>query len=225
MHELILDREVKFDEYPPYPRNMMVELTNMCNHQCMFCGHKRMKRKLGFCDRDTMLNIIQQANELGTREIGFYLCGETLLSKELEFFVDHCKKMGFEYIYLTTNGALADKDRIRNLCDLGLDSIKFSIDAATAETYQKMHGRPDFDQVRKNIFDVLDLKKEGIDLGVFASYCVLKSNEKEIEKFEKEIGQFLDGTAIELAHEQGGDTPRADKGFGGSSKKRGRGSV
>lgn len=207
MSKLVKDRKVIYSERPPYPHNMLVELTNTCNHKCIFCAHKTMKRRMGFCDKDVMLNIICQAYKLGTREIGFYLCGETLLSKDLEFFVGQCKKLGFEYIYLTTNGALADKERIRGLCNLGLSSIKFSIDAATAKTHEKLHGRDDFDLVKKNLFDVLSLKDEGIDLGVFASFCVLKSNENEVSKFRKEIGQYLDDTNIELAFEQGGGTP------------------
>ena len=163
-----------------------------------------MKRKRGFCDKNTILHIIRQAYELGTREIGFYLCGETLLSKDLEFLVARCKEMGFTYIYLTTNGALADKERIRTLSQLGLSSIKFSIDAATAETHGKIHGTNDFDLVKKNLFDVLSLKKDGIDLGVFASYAVLKSNEKEVPEFQEEIGKYLDDVSIDTAFEQGG---------------------
>lgn len=207
MNKLVTNRNVVYSEKPPYPHNMLVELTNACNHRCLFCAHRTMKRKIGFCDRNLMLNIITQAYELGTREIGFYLCGETLLSKDLEFFVEQCKILGFEYIYLTTNGALADKKRIRGLCKLGLSSIKFSIDAATAETHSRLHGRDDFDLVKKNLFDVLSLKEEGIDLGVFASFCILKSNENEVDRFRKEIGQYLDDTDIDLAFEQGGGTP------------------
>lgn len=213
MKKLVTNRNVVFCERPPYPHNMMVELTNACNHQCVFCAHKSMKRKKGFCDKDTMLHIIQQAYELGTREIGFYLCGETLLSRDLEFLVDKCKKMGFEYIYLTTNGALANKNRIRTLSQLGLSSIKFSIDAATAKTHQKIHGTKDFEVVRQNIFDVLSLRKEGIDLGVFASYAVLKSNEKEVPKFQEEIGQYLDDVSIDMAFEQGGGHTGVSRGF------------
>lgn len=204
MKKLVTNREVVFSEHPPYPHNMMVELTNACNHQCIFCAHKRMKRKKGFCDKDLMLHIIRQAYELGTREIGFYLCGETLLSKDLEFLVENSKRMGFEYIYLTTNGALADKGRIRTLSQLGLSSIKFSVDAATAKTHQKIHGTDDFGLVRQNIFDALSLKEEGIDLAVFASYAVLKSNKNEVSKFQEEIGQYLDDISIDAAFEQGG---------------------
>lgn len=199
--------EIEFCEKPPFPRNMMVELTNICNHQCIFCAHKKMQRKKGFASKEVMLNIIEQAYALGTREIGFYLAGETLLSKDLEFFVEHCKKLGFEYIYLTTNGVYAEQERIRNLCGMGLSSIKFSVDAATRATYQKIHGRDDFEIVKKNLFDALDLKREGLDIGVFVSFCIVKSNQGEIDLFKKEIGEYADDMEIGLAMEQGGDTP------------------
>ena len=205
--KMVRTRMVAFCEQPPFPRNMLVELTNCCNHSCLFCAHKKMRRKQGFCDKKVMLDIIAQAYELGTREIGFYLTGEPLLSRDLEFFVDQCKKIGFEYIYLTTNGVYADKERIRGLCEAGLSSIKFSIDAATRETYLKIHGKDDFSIVKKNLFDVLSLKKERETLGVFASFCVVKQNEKEVELFQEKLGCYLDDIKIDLAMEQGGDTP------------------
>lgn len=205
--KLIKTREKVLSEKPPFPRNMLVELTNVCNHSCLFCAHKKMQRRKGFCDKWLMLDIIEQAFELGTREIGFYLAGETLLSKDLEFLVDQCSRMGFEYIYLTTNGVYADKDRIRGLCSQGLSSIKFSIDAATRETYEKIHGKDDFETVKQNVSDVLALKKEGLDIGVFASFCVVRANEREQGLFWEEFGRYLDDVNIELAMEQGGDTP------------------
>lgn len=198
---------LEFSENPPFPRNMLVELTNICNHECIFCAHKKMHRKKGYCDKMHMLNIIEQAYELGTREIGFYLAGETLLSKDLEFFVDKCKMMGFKYIYITTNGVYAEKERIKQLCEYGLSSIKFSLDAATRETYKKIHGKDDFDTVKKNLFDVLGLKKEGIAVGVFASFCIVKSNENETVLFRETFGKYLDDIDIGFAMEQGGETP------------------
>ncbi len=184
---------------------MLVELTNVCNHKCIFCANKKMQRKKGVCDRDVMLNIINQAFELGTREVGFYLTGETLLYKDLEFFVEQCKTMGFEYIYLTTNGVYANKDRIKKLGELGLSSIKFSIDAATQNTYKKIHGKDDFNIVKNNLFDALELKKEGLSIGIFASFCVVKQNMDEIEQFRKDIGEYFNDTMIGLATEQGGN--------------------
>ncbi|MCI8814672.1 MAG: radical SAM protein [Lachnospiraceae bacterium] len=161
MSKLKLNREVIYEENPPFPYNMLVELTNRCNHACVFCAHKKMHRSFRNCDKKLMTDIIQQAYELGTREIGFYLTGEPFLNKDLEYYVGLCKRIGFEYIYITTNGVLAKKERVKNLWELGLSSLKFSINAATRKTYQFIHGRDDFDKVMKNINDIYELKIGG----------------------------------------------------------------
>ena len=57
-------------------------------------------------------------------------------------------------IYITTNGALAQPDRIRYLAELGLNSIKYSVNASTRETYKKIHGKDDFETVRNNIIEL-----------------------------------------------------------------------
>lgn len=161
MAKLRLNREAVYREQPPFPRNMLIEVTNRCNHKCIFCAHKKMRRPFGNCDKRSMTNIIRQAFELGTREVGFYLTGEPLLNNDLEYYVGLCKKIGFEYIYLTTNGVFAEKERIRKLCEAGLSSLKFSINAATKETYQFIHGRDDFDKVFRNLIDINELKIGG----------------------------------------------------------------
>jgi molybdenum cofactor biosynthesis enzyme MoaA len=72
-------------------------------------------------------DILSQAYKLGVREVGFYLVSEPFMAKNLEACVAYAKQTGYEYIYLTTNGAMATKDRMERLLLNGLDSIKFSI--------------------------------------------------------------------------------------------------
>lgn len=207
MNKLRKKREVVYESTPPFPRNMLVELTNLCNHNCIFCAHNKMKRKQGFCDRDKMIDIIEQAFLNGTREIGFYMAGEPFLNKDLDFFVEKSKNIGFEYIYITTNGVKATKKRVKKLYELGLSSIKFSIDAGTREVYKKIHGKDDYDVVIQNIKDLIELKNNGMELGLFASFCILKSNKEEVEMFMKKIGKYLDDVNIVEAFEQCGQTP------------------
>jgi molybdenum cofactor biosynthesis enzyme MoaA len=102
--------------------------------------------------------------------------------KYLEELVIHAKKTGYEYTYITTNGALATKDRMRTLIAGGLDSIKFSVNAGTAETYKKIHGKDEFDKVIQNIFDTIALRNTlKKDLVVFASCVETNLNSSEIE--------------------------------------------
>jgi molybdenum cofactor biosynthesis enzyme MoaA len=206
MKKLKLSREVIFTAMPPFPTNMLVELTNICNHKCIFCAHEKMIRKQGKCNKEKMIGIIKQAYDAGTREIGFYLTGEPFLCNDLDFFVAECNNIGFEYIYITTNGVLATKDRVRELCKLGLSSLKISLNAATKETYNLIHGKDDFDKVKRNLDDLLELKHQGeINIPLFASFVTVKSNQNEIDLYKKSMLKYFDDIHIVNAYNQGGN--------------------
>jgi molybdenum cofactor biosynthesis enzyme MoaA len=112
-----------------------------------------------------------QAYHLGAREISFSLISEPFMSQALEDCVSDAKNIGYEYIYLTTNGSMANKDRLEQLFANGLNSIKFSVNAGTAEIYIKVHGRDDFQKVIKNIISAVQLRKEmNTDVGIFVSF-------------------------------------------------------
>lgn len=68
--------------FPDFPtKNLLIEVTNMCNNRCIFCGNRKMLRKKGFIKYKIVENALKQAFELGMREVGFYATGEPLLDK------------------------------------------------------------------------------------------------------------------------------------------------
>lgn len=193
IHGLRLDRPVVFSETPPFPHNMLMELANICNHECAFCGYKNMKRKKMMCDKHFMFDIMRQAYENGTREVGFYMIGEPFVCNDLVEYVTYAKELGYEYIYLTTNGALATLERCKELISAGISSIKFSVNAATRESYLDVHGKDDFYTVKENIFGLkrfLDDNK--IDLPIFVSFVKNEFNKNDVEKLNKEFGSTVD---------------------------------
>ena len=113
---------------PPFPiSNFLLELSNGCNHACIFCAHQKMQRNVGRMDKSFAFDIMQQAYDLGTREVGFYATGEPFLIPDLADYVAKAKQIGFDYVYLTSNGSLATPERTKAVIDAGLDSLKFSI--------------------------------------------------------------------------------------------------
>ena len=56
------------------------------------------------------------------REIGFYTTGEPFVYKGIED-IDK-KEIGYEYTYVSTNGALATPSRAKKVIESGIDSIK-----------------------------------------------------------------------------------------------------
>lgn len=144
---------------PPFPKNMLMELNNVCNHSCIFCANSKMTKKKCFIDEKFALRILEEAYDLGVREVGFYSTGEPLINKNLELYIKKAKELGYEYVYITTNGALLDKHRVDSLVQSGIDSIKFSINAGTKESYKFVHGEDDFETVIKNLIYLSEYRK------------------------------------------------------------------
>lgn len=63
---------------------------------------------------------------------------------------------------MTTNGSLATPSVLSEIFEAGLDSIKFSINAGTAENYEKVHGATGFEKALEALEFVAEWKKRGI---------------------------------------------------------------
>jgi hypothetical protein len=151
-------------------------------------------------------DILKQARELGTCEVGFHSMGEPFLSKDLEAAVLEAKNLGFEYIYFTTNGSLATKERIKELFLNGLNSIKFSVNAGNAETYRKIHGRDEFQNVIDNIIATSKIRKElKIDVSIFVSFVETEMNKGQYEDLLSMLKDYIDYLYSYSAHNQGGN--------------------
>ena len=205
MSELVLNRPIYYVEKPEFPHNMLVELTNVCNHDCIFCGYKNMKRKKSMCDKEFTKDIIRQAYKNGTREIGFYLIGEPFIYPYLEEMVRYCHEIGFVYIYLDTNAVLATVDKVKKLVDSGLNSLKFSVNAASKETYRKVHGHDDFEKVLYNITEIHKYVIErDSSLKTFISFVKNNLNEYEVEQLYDLFSALVDKIYVYDVLNQGG---------------------
>ena len=116
------DRPELYTLEPPFPTtNFLIETSNACNHACIFCAHQKMKRKIRKIDKNLVFDLLQQAYDLGTREVGFYATGEPFLVPELPDYIKRAKDIGYSYVYLTSNGSVATPERIRAVVDAGLE--------------------------------------------------------------------------------------------------------
>lgn len=182
-----------FVRVPPIPHEMLIELSNACNHACIFCTNTYMKRKVGRIDSGLLFRVLEEARNAGVREVGFYTTGEPFIHKDLEAFVRRAAELGYVYIFVTTNGALAVPERSKAVIDAGLNSIKFSINAATAATYATIHGRDDFEKVLTHLRFVSEYRHSlGRPLRLSSSFVVNDLNRHEIELAKEVIGSLVD---------------------------------
>lgn len=190
---------------PLFPKNMLIELTNICNHNCIFCANSKMTRKKGTIDEKFLFRILKEAFDAGTTDVGFYATGEPFMSNNLAEYVKEAKEIGYKYVYITTNGALATQERIEKVIEAGIDSIKFSINAGTKETYKIIHGKDEFDTVMKNLRYIAEYrKKNNKNFKLYVSFIATKYSENEKNLLSKELSDIVDDTVFLNVANQGG---------------------
>ena len=189
-----------------YPlKGLHIELSNICNHQCLFCANRKMTRKKGFIDEKLLIRILKEAYEEGFREVGFYSNGEPFMSKNLGEYIKWAKEIGYTYVYIDTNGGSVEFSTIKEVLDVGLDSIKFSINGTNRENYKLIHGRDDFDRVMNNLRKTYKYKQTiNNKLKVFVSIAITRFVENTYEKFVEECKKHCDEVLINSVIEMGG---------------------
>lgn len=122
---------------PPAPKSVKIELTGRCNFRCGFCALRtRQVQPKGDMDFGFFQRITNEMRAAGVEEIGCFYLGESCSAPELLVkAIQHVKDIGFPYCFLTTNGSLLTSELADRCMAAGLDSLKFSINAADAEQF------------------------------------------------------------------------------------------
>lgn len=187
------DVELKEEFIENVPKNALIELTNACNHACIFCYNPEMKRSISSIDINIFKTFVSKAASEGLEEVGLYSTGEPFMTKNLNEFIQIAKQSGLKRVYITSNGALASLNKVKVAVEAGLDSIKFSINAGSKETYKMIHGYDDFEKVIKNLKDIYNYKKKkSINLQLLCSFIYTNITKKEITTFKKKYQKYFD---------------------------------
>jgi len=205
-----LDRKEKYkvknlSSKANFPKNSLIELTNACNHACIFCANPRMNRNIKNLDKKIFVKFIKEASDLGLEEVGLYSTGEPFLTKNIDFYISEAKKNNIRRVYVTTNGSLATLDKVIKAYNSGLNSIKYSINAATEKNHQIIHGSKDFKKILNNLEQVYNWKiKNKINLEMLGSFVYTKLTISEIEIYKKKFSKYFTDINILPAAGQGG---------------------
>lgn len=126
----------------PAPKSVKIEISPRCNYRCGFCA-LRTRECQPTEDMDFALfqRITEEMREAGVEEIGVFYLGESFMAPHLLVdCIKWCKKLGFPYVFLTTNGSLSTPEWVAECMRAGLDSLKFSCNAADEEQFKEVMG-------------------------------------------------------------------------------------
>ncbi|NQS90686.1 radical SAM protein [Patescibacteria group bacterium] len=134
----------------PFPINFEIDVTNHCNHKCIFCNVMVFRREENkSLDKELVKRLLRDLKELGTLSINWTGGGEPLVYKHFEEVVKYSTSLGFKN-GLMFNGSLMHKYPE----DFFIDNFKWirvSVAGFDAETYKIFHGKDDFELVINNI--------------------------------------------------------------------------
>lgn len=171
------------------PEMIYLETTSYCNANCYMCPHSRMKRPKGVMAWQLFTKIINDCRRFEGTGINFYLhmCGEPLLDpllfRRIHYIKDNLKR---SRIHFNSNAMALDEVNAENILRSPIDSITFSVDGASAETYERIRAGVKYDTVEKNLIFFLKLKERlNKKFRVYLQMVICQENRHEINKYRE----------------------------------------
>lgn len=179
----------------PAPKSVKIELTGRCNYRCGFCALRtREAQPRDDMDFDFFKRITTEMRDAGVEEIGCFYLGESFMNRKLlEKAIRWCKQdLDFPYVFLTSNASLAKPKVVKKLFEAGLDSLKWSVNAADSEQFEEVMGVDSKlnDKAMKNIKAAKKVRDEGgYKCGLYASS--IKYDGEQQKKMEKLLAESV----------------------------------
>ncbi len=133
-----------------YPISVELTLTNRCNLKCIYCSDQMLRERQGGgseLSKETLFRLFDDLSEGGTQGITIEGGGEPTIYPDFGEVVCYARKRGLAVGLITNGTQRLDSDIVEKL-----EWIRVSLDATTAEEYQKLKGADLFETVLNNIF-------------------------------------------------------------------------
>lgn len=141
------------------PINLEINLTNCCNHNCIWCTYGYLHGTGDSLDTDRVKELLDSAREMGVQSVTWTGGGEPTVHKDFPKLIRYAASIGFKQ-GLNTNGRLLTQDTIAFIAET-FSYIRFSVDAGCSETLQKCHraAPEDFEIIISNLRNLCRCKK------------------------------------------------------------------
>ena len=128
---------------PPAPKSVKIEISPRCNYRCGFCALRtRAVQPKWDMDFHLFQRIAFEMRQAGVEEVGVFYLGESFMNPRL--LVDCIaflkRDVGMPYVFLTSNASMAFPEAVEECMRAGLDSLKWSVNAADEDQFEKIMG-------------------------------------------------------------------------------------
>tara|TARA_Y100000310_G_scaffold344488_1_gene457522 strand:+ start:4310 stop:5386 length:1077 start_codon:yes stop_codon:yes gene_type:complete len=194
----------RFELETNFPLYLQIELNQICNLRCPTCSITVPEAKMKYVTQEKMdwklyEKIILEGEKYNCPSLNPQGVNEPLLIDNMEDYIKFASRHGFIDIMMNTNATLLSEERSQKLLDSGITRLRFSLDAATKETYEKTRVGGNYEKVMENIERFITMRNNGeyeLPL-VGVNFCKTSLNEHEEELFIEKWHETADFISIQ----------------------------
>lgn len=182
------------------PDELGVNVSDICNANCVFCVYQYYSPSGDFMDMETYEKALDQFVELGGKSIDFNpLIGEPLLDRHLFKRIRLANKKGL-YTYMFTNGISLNESIIEKLLKSRINKINISFGGLNRGSYEKIFGVDKYPEALSGIKKLLsENQKKGEPIEVEIILYSVESPYKILKyKDFKELRSYLHPNQIDF---------------------------
>ncbi|MFH0852539.1 MAG: radical SAM protein [bacterium] len=181
-YRFFFQKTIEYD----FPRHLFIEPTSACNFRCKMCPRTNNDTLVGNMDFEIFKKIIDESKNYGPISFSLHLFGEPFLAPKIIEMIEYIKKSDpNNTILITTNGALLNEEKARDIVKYKVDKITFSFTSPDKNTYQEKAGVDKLEEVEKNIEKLVNIKKEARSRKplIFARMIVAEDTKSQASDF------------------------------------------
>lgn len=140
------------------PFELHLELTNLCNANCVFCPYQFQERPTGFMSDEVFEKAVNDYVKIKGGSVGLTpIVGDALIDPKFLSRVRHLRSLPeIDRIFLTTNAILLDKHGISEILTSGLTSIMISTSGFEKESYKRIYRSPAYERMKENVTHLVE---------------------------------------------------------------------
>ena len=117
------------------------EVTRACALSCVHCRAKAQPKAHPLeLNTDECIRVVDSLAEFDAPPLLILSGGDPFMRRDLFQIVEHARSKQLTVAVAPSATALVTEERLRKLVDLGVSSVSFSLDGATAETHDSFRG-------------------------------------------------------------------------------------
>ncbi|HEY6320416.1 MAG TPA: radical SAM protein [Thermoanaerobaculia bacterium] len=144
------------------PFELHLELTNLCNANCVFCPYQFQQREVSYMPEDVFHRAVGDFVDCGGGSVGLTpIVGDALIHPDFVARVHYLRAQPrIDRIWVTTNAILLDKHGIDAVLRSGLTSITISTSGFDEPSYRRIYRSSAYPRFRRNVAELVRRNRE-----------------------------------------------------------------